>query len=144
MFSPLFCFFKPPSFLSWLLPTSLYFLLYFFLTLSGLVSCVTGNVTVSSFFLCAPSSRLLSSLLFLHSSPLLNFLSFYNSTPSTFCFFTPKPLSVLFTVLKYHSLWRLFTSVFHCTLSVLHHISPEELLKHFPVLLSPHYSTGET
>lgn len=41
--------FKPSSFLFWLLPSSPLSFLYF-LTLSGLVSCVTGNVTVSVFF----------------------------------------------------------------------------------------------
>lgn len=41
--------FKPSSFLFWLLPSSSLSFLYF-LTLSGLVSCVTGNVTVSVFF----------------------------------------------------------------------------------------------
>lgn len=41
-----------------------FFFFLFFLTLSGLVSCVTGNVTVSSFFLCKPLLLLLL-LLFL-------------------------------------------------------------------------------
>lgn len=48
----MFLFFSPPKpllFLFWLLPSSPLPFLYF-LTLSGLVSCVTGNVTVSSFF----------------------------------------------------------------------------------------------
>lgn len=47
-----FLFFSPPKpslFLFWLLPSSPLSFLYF-LTLSGLVSCVTGNVTVKFFF----------------------------------------------------------------------------------------------
>lgn len=62
----------------------LFFKLFFFLTLSGLVSCVTGKVTVSGFFLCKPLLLLL--LLFFLSFLLPSLLLHYNSL--SFYYFT--------------------------------------------------------
>lgn len=65
--------FKPSSFLFWLLPSSPLSFLYF-LTLSGLVSCVTGNVTVSVFF---PPLVITATLSFLLYSLHYSFLQFF-------------------------------------------------------------------
>lgn len=79
--------FKPSSFLFWLLPSSSLSFLYF-LTLSGLVSCVTGNVTVSVFFFPLVITATLSFLLY----------SLHYSTIAFFSFF--PPLMICFTRLK--------------------------------------------
>lgn len=78
--------FKPSSFLFWLLPSSPLSFLYF-LTLSGLVSCVTGNVTVSVFF---PPLVITATLSFLLYSLHYSFLQFF--FPLMICF-TPLKLS---------------------------------------------------
>lgn len=71
MFSPFLS-----SFLSWLLHTSPLCFFFFFLTLSGLVSCVTGNVTVSSFFLpYTLVTAAATSLLFLSPSNIFHCIS---------------------------------------------------------------------
>lgn len=92
--------FKPSSFLFWPLPSSPLSFLYF-LTLSGLVSCVTGNVTVSAFFssliITAPLSFRLYSL--------------------HYCF-----LQLFFPLM----IW--FTPHVHCTSSVLWQVLPEQWL----------------
>lgn len=102
-----------------------FFFFLFFLTLSGLVSCVTGNVTVSSFFLCKP---LLLLLLLLFLPP-----------PSLFTHCISLSFTVIFFFLLFHylptycysaslmPLSSLCLSLHCCTLSVLYHISPEEL-----------------
>lgn len=81
--------FKPSSFLFWLLPSSSLSFLYF-LTLSGLVSCVTGNVTVSVFFFLLLLLQLYLSSFTHCTIPLL--LSSVFFSPLMICF-TPLKLS---------------------------------------------------
>lgn len=123
-----FLFFSPPKpslFLFWLLPSSPLSFLYF-LTLSGLVSCVTGNVTVSVFFPLLSSLLLLLLYLscFIHHTVLFFKKIFsYNFIYPSF-YLLPKPIFMSVS-------W----SVWHCTSSVLRHISPEKTLNNH---LCPH------
>lgn len=129
MFSPFFSSSNPHHSFPGSVPLLLFnlccfFLVFFFLTLSGLVSCVTGNVTVSSFFLCKTLRYcyffVYLSFVLCSVSPLLPYFSLYIHWLSG-SFYPPAfhfPL---------HTRHYLCQSHHHCTLSVLHHISPEEL-----------------
>lgn len=94
--------FKPPSLLSWLLPTSLPFSC---LTLSGLVSFITGNIAVGSFFFHKPLLLLFSLFFCLWQHSLPN--NSYSNFPTSY----------------HYSLQPFPLFVWHCMLSELSHIS---------------------